>query len=116
MVFPCAILQVNRSEFETAGVYDPRMLKPMALLALSWPALAAPQGSSPAGAQRHDQTHFEILTSKTPLSELVPVPFSFEDERIRAEVDAEICLAYQRWRAEGNGPRDHMESWCPTRE
>jgi hypothetical protein len=92
------------------------MLALIALLSLSWPALAAPQGSSAASAQRYDQTHFEILTSKTPLSELVPVPFSFEDERIRAEVDAEICLAYRRWRAEGNSPRAHMESWCPARE
>jgi len=116
MVFRCAILQVNRSESETAGGYDIPMPTLIALLTLSWPALAAPQGSSAASAQRHDQTHFEILTSKTPLSELVPVPFAFEDERIRAEVDAEICLAYRRWRAEGNGPRAHMERWCPARE
>jgi hypothetical protein len=86
----------------------------IALLVFARPALVVSTGSSAAGAQRHDPTQFEILTSKTPLSELVPAPFLFEDERIRAEVDAAICLAYQRWRAEGNDRREHMERWCPT--
>ena len=30
------------------------------------------------------------------------------------EIDTAICTAYQRWRAQGNRPREHMEGWCPT--
>ena len=59
------------------------------------------------------QLEISILTAKTPLSELLPVPFSADEERVHLEVDAEICSSYRRWRAQGNRASGHMESWCP---
>lgn len=55
-----------------------------------------------------------MLTSKTPLAQLVPVPRAPDDERIQREVDAAICGSYRRWRSGGNPSREHMESWCPS--
>jgi len=66
------------------------------------------------GALMQGQAQFEILTSKTPLSELAPVPLAGDDEQVYGEIDTAICTAYQRWRVQGNRPREHMEGWCPT--
>jgi hypothetical protein len=49
-----------------------------------------------------------------PLRALAPVPLSQHEKKINEEVDAEICAAYRRWRAQGNSRTAHMEEWCPT--
>ena len=81
---------------------------------LPYPALAGTTGSPVEGALMQGQAQFEMLTSKTPLSELAPVPLAGDDEQVYGEIDTAICTAYQRWRAQGNRPREHMEGWCPT--
>ncbi len=81
------------------------------------PVLAAPRSGPARATPLQGPTPFEILISQTPLAELAPVPFSTIDEQVHREVDEEICAAYRRWRATpGNGTRDTMEAWCPTRK
>ena len=88
----------------------------LVLLLVAGPAWADPVNtraqSWPAGEQ--PKLELWILTAKTPLAELSPVPFSAEEESLHAEVDGAICSSYRRWRAQGNRPSAHIESWCPT--
>ena len=87
------------------------------LLILARPAWAEPTNTRAPSwpSSEPSQPEISILTAKTPLAELSPVPFSADEERVHVEVDAAICSSYRRWRAQGNGPSAHMESWCPAR-
>jgi hypothetical protein len=43
-----------------------------------------------------------------PLRELAPVPLSSAETKFNEEVDAEICAAYRRWRAQRNRRSAHI--------
>ena len=83
------------------------------LLAQCAPAPSRPDAAMPDAGATESGSKPGIRNSP-PLRQLPPVPLSAEEKKIHEEVDAEICAAYRRWRAQGNRRSTHMEEWCPT--
>ena len=87
------------------------------VIVITTACMLVPLGCSPtsvSSAARSPQSNAgasKITSSRIP----VPEPSSAEEKRINREVDAQICAAYRRWRAQGNARSEHMEGWCPTR-
>jgi hypothetical protein len=87
------------------------------VITITTTSMLVPLGCSPtsvSSAARSTQPYAgasKITSSRIPVLE----PSSAEEKRIDREVDAQICAAYRRWRAQGNTRSEHMEGWCPTR-